>query len=657
MGNEISQTPDRRRLHERAVLVGLIAVVAGVVLAAHWPVLSCEALSWDDEQYLLENQLVQNPSLGSARRFLGEVLYPSTVRGYYQPLAMISLMLDYAAGGRVDNLMPFRRTSLLLHVANSVLLVVLLYLLFGDVLVAGMVGVVYGVHPLTIESIPWLAERKTLLAAFFCLWCLIFYVRFCRSANIKSYLVSILFFVLALMSKPTSTPVPLLMLVLDYWPLKRLSKKAIVEKIPFVIIAGISAIVTFVSQRNTAHVIMPSQQGYLQIPLTICHNIVFYLYKFIWPVRLSAFYPFPSPFTLEHPMVLAGVIGTGVLILLLLLSLRWTRALLAGWLFFFLAVFPTLGIVGFHPVIAADRHVYLPMLGFLLPVAAFLCWFRRGSRRSFGRRAAIALAAVLLVGGAEIAAGRHYLVYWRDTVAHYEYMLSLSPDCPILHNNLALALENADQIDKAVEHYRKSLELKPNSPEVHNNLGNALSDLGETDAAIKHYREALRLKPKFAAAHYNLALALAKKTRYEESIAEYRRAVQIKPDYTEAWANLGSVLVEAGQVEQAVECYEQALGLEPDFIVAHGRLALVLARLGRIDGAIEHCRIVLEARPDDHEMHFNLGYLLELKGELDEAIDHYRKAVEISPDYTQARQRLQAALARQKTQPTTDPGR
>ncbi|MHC4154891.1 MAG: hypothetical protein ACYST6_08225 [Planctomycetota bacterium] len=171
-----------------------------------------------------------------------------------------------------------------------------------------MVGLLYGVHPLTVESIPWLAERKTLLAAFFSLWCLVCYVRFSRTRSTVTYFVCMALFVLALMSKPTSTPVPLLMLVLDYWPLNRLTKRAVLEKVPFVILAGLAALITFVSQRNTAAVIMPTEHGLMRIPFMICHNIIFYLYKFVRPFRLSAFYPFPSPFNHTHPMVLAGII-------------------------------------------------------------------------------------------------------------------------------------------------------------------------------------------------------------------------------------------------------------------------------------------------------------------------------------------------------------
>jgi tetratricopeptide (TPR) repeat protein len=637
------------RPHNPALLAVLMVVVAAVVLAVHWPVLSSKALSWDDEQYLLENELVQNPSWESAKRFLTEVLRPSTVRGYYQPLAMISLMLDSAMGGAVDNLTPFRRTSLLSHVANTLLVIVLLYLLFRNPFAAAIVGLLYGVHPLTIESIPWLAERKTLLAAFFSLWCLIFYVRFSRTGKMKAYFVCVVLFLLALISKPTSTPLPLLMLVLDYWPLRRFSQKAIVEKVPFLVISGVSAIITFVSQRNTAEVLMPSQYGPIRIPLMICHNIIFYLYKFVRPMKLSAYYPFPSPFTPTNPVVLTTLIGTAVLIVALMVSLRWTRALAGAWLFFFIGVFPTLGVIGFHPVIAADRHVYLPMIGFLLPVAAFLAWIVRDSRsRVSGAHVSIATVIVLLAA-AEIVASRRYLVNWRDTVTHYEYMLSLTPNHAILHNNLALALADLEKTEQAIEHYNKSIELKPNSPEVHNNLGNALCKIGDFNEAIRHYEEAVGLRPSLAPAHYNLARAFAQTGNIDGAITEYREAIYIKPDYPDALSNLGYALAEKKRFDEAVEYYRRAIALKPDDIITRGRLGLALASLGRDEEAIEEFLIVLKARPDDVEMHFNVGYLLQRQGNIPQAIKHYEKALQLDPDFTKARRQLDAVLEQQKT--------
>ncbi|MFH0980558.1 MAG: glycosyltransferase family 39 protein, partial [Planctomycetota bacterium] len=229
----------------RGLLAVLILVVALTVAAVHWPALSAQTLSFDDAQYLTKNLLVQNPSWASAGRFLREVLEPSTVSGYYQPLAMISLMLDHALGGRADQLRPFHRTSLILHISNTALVIVLLYLLFRQAWVAVAVGLLFGLHPLTVEPIPWIGERKTLLATFFALCCFITYVGYARRRSWKRYVACLVWFVLALMSKPTTTPLPVLLLLLDYWPLRRLNKRAVLEKVPFLIIAGLSAVITF----------------------------------------------------------------------------------------------------------------------------------------------------------------------------------------------------------------------------------------------------------------------------------------------------------------------------------------------------------------------------------------------------------------------------
>ncbi len=633
-----------------------LVVVAVLVGAAHWPALSSESLSFDDEQYLLENRLVQNPGWKSAGRFLTEVLYPSTVRGYYQPLTMISLMLDYKMGGRPENLRVFRVTSLTLHISNTVLIIVLLYLLFGNFWSAAMIGLLFGVHPLTIESIPWLSERKTLLAGFFSLWSLIFYVCYCRSGKRGSYAICMALFVLALMSKPTSTPVPLLMLLLDYWPLKRLSKKAIVEKIPFLTISVVAAIITFLSQKNTSAVTMPGEHGLLHIPFIICHNIIFYLHKFFWPIRLSAFYPFPKPFTIEHPMVFAGVIGTCILIFALVVSLRWTRALVTGWLFFFLAIFPTLGVIGFHPVIAADRHAYLPMVGFLLPAAGFLAWLFHRWGAGLSRRHIIVLLTVLLVGGAEAAVSRSYLAHWRDTVTHYKYMLSMSSGHAVLYNNLALALKKSNKTDEAIEYYKMSLELKSNSYEVYNNLGNVFLKKGEIDKAIEHYWKAIELTENrrlrrnrpfgFGEAHYNLANALKIQGRFDEAIGHYMKALEHKPNDADAHHGLGVCLAELNRFNEAITCYRKSLELKPGFDQAHYGLGVALSRRGELEQAIWHFRQVLKIHPKDAEMHCNLGVLLTRKGCVDEAIEEFRTALRFDPNLERASERLESALAK-----------
>jgi Flp pilus assembly protein TadD len=596
-----------RPASEVRLLCVLLTVVCVLVIVVHWPALSAGALSFDDSQYLTENVLVQTPSWSSARRFLTEVLEPSTVKGYYQPLAMISLMLDYALGGRGNNLRPFHRTSLGLHVANTALVSVLLYLLFGRAVVAAGVGLLFGVHPMTVETIAWVGERKTLLAAFFALWSLVLYVLYTRKSNRRFYICCIFMYILALMSKPTSTPLPLLMLLMDYWPLRRWRWSVVVEKVPFFVAGGVSAIITFVSQSWTYATELPSEYGAGRIPLVLCHNIIFYLYKIFRPVNLSSHYAFPEPLTLFEPMVLAGVIGTCILIVLLVISLRWTRAVATGWLFFFVGILPTMQIIGFSDVIASDKFAYLPSAGLLMVLTSFFVWLTAVGKI---RRCAAVVAAILIIAGAESAATRRYLVHWRDTVSLTKYMLTFTP----------------------------------NVAPMHNHLGIALASEGKIDEAIRHYREALRIRPGYAKAHNNLGSVLAKEGKLDEAISHFHHALQAKPDLPEVYINLGSLFKTQGKFDEAISHFRQALQIKPDSADAHNQLGSLIGSQGRFDEAIGHFREALRAKPNYAEALNNLGSALAAKGKFDEAIGYFRQAVQIKADFAEAHNNLRMAL-------------
>jgi len=635
--------------HSAVFLLFCLIFVGTFVLAAYWPALSAQALSLDDDQYFTRNRLVLKPSWYSAKRFFTEVLEPSSVRGYYQPLAMVSLMLDVAAGGRVNNLKPFHLTSLALHISNTLLLVVLLYLLFGKAVPAAMAGLLYGVHPTTIESVVWIAERKTLLAAFFALLCLIFYVHSVRRKKWWYAAICLMMYVLSLLSKPSVIGMPVLLLLLDFWPLKRLSEKTVLEKLPMFLIAAVSAVITIISQGRTATAIPPGKFGLVRILFIFCHNIIFYLYKFFWPANLSWYYPFPKPFDLSQPMVLFGIVGTVVLIAALLFSLRWTKSLAAGWLFFFVAIFPTLGLISFHPVIAANRHTYFPMVGFLLPVGLLFSrlWDGGFAKSGISTRQIILASVVAMLAASQLLLTRGYLVYWQTTEQVYKNMLEFAPDDAVLHNNLANTLADSGKADEAIDHFNRSLLLDPDSAVTHNNLGSLLDEIGRKDEAIVHYKKAMELKPDLPEVHYNFATLLAAEGKTDEAVAEFRQAVRFKPDYIESLSRLGLALAEKGNYNEAIDYYQKALELEPADAITHGRLGLAYAAVGKIDEAIKECRLVLQKLPKDAEMHFNLGVLLEMNGKIDEAIQSYRQALQINPDYTEARERLNAALAKQ----------
>ena len=601
------------------LLAILITCVCAAVIAIHWPALSAQALSFDDDQYLVNNTLVKSPSWLSTWKFLSQVLEPSTVGGYYQPLAMISLMLDYSLGGRVENLLPFHRTSLALHAANTALIIVLLYLLFGEVWIAAAVGLLFGLHPMTVEAIPWVGERKTLLAAFFALWSLLFYLRYTHASavipakartRIQSpvgrstwgfYIACLFFYLLALMSKPTSTPLPVLMLLLDFWPLKRLKWQSFLEKIPFFVLGGIFAIITYISQTRTAITISPVKIGVGRVFFTLCHNIIFYLCKIMWPVNLSSHYPFPDPMNLSQPMVLTGVIGTCILIPLLLTSLRWTRAAFTGWLFFFVAILPTMQIIGFSNVIASDKFAYIPSFGLLMILTSFLCNLRLKSISSVA-----VILFVLILASAESLATRGYLIHWRNSVGLFEYMVSKAPNAPSLYNNLGNAYLDLGRYQDGIKALKQAIRIEPDLVDAHYNLGVAYDNIGFHQDAIESYKQAIRIKPDFASAHCNLGNAYRELGRYQDAIEYYKQAIRIKPDLVEAHYNLGNAYHKLGRWQDAIEAYKQAIRIKPDFPKAHCNLGVTYLITDDKGSALEEYKILKTLDAEQANKLFNL---------------------------------------------------
>jgi len=626
----------------------LIVAVCIAVFITHWPALSAQALSFDDNRYFVENYLVRSPGWESARRFLTEIFTPSTVGGYYQPLTMISLMLDYALGGQTDSLRPFHQTSLVLHIANTALIIVLLYQLFGSVWVAAAVGLLFGVHPLTVEPIPWVGERKTLLAAFFTLWSLVLYVRFARRGNWKVYLGCMAMYLLALMSKPTSTPLPVMMLLMDFWPLRRLQRQAVLEKLPLFVVGGISAVVTYISQSVTASVIMPESYGIIRVPLVICHNIIFYLYKMVWPANLSSHYAFPVPLGFSTPMVMIGVIGTCVLIPLLVLSLRWTRAAMTGWLIFFVMIFPTMQTLQFSDVIASDKFVYLPSMGILMILAAFLSWICDiDSVRRNAPRCVIMAIIVLMLAGAESLATRRYLACWQDTVSLYAQMVRVTPRAISPLNNLGAALAERGDVNEAMECFTEVLKIKPYDLDAHINLGKIFADQGKYDEAMSYYEKALRLSPKEVSAYRHIGVMLTMQGRYDEAIAIYRKGIALKVENTVMLRiGLGTLLAKQGKIDEAIYELQIAVELRPES-AAFNNLGALLVSKGRIDKAMEYHKKSIQLDPSNAEAYYNLGNILLSQNKLKQAISEYEKAVQINPEYTKSHINLAVALTRE----------
>ncbi|MCX5645398.1 MAG: tetratricopeptide repeat protein [Phycisphaerae bacterium] len=561
-------------LAQTQVLLYLLIGVCTVVLLVHLPALSTRALFHDDTAYVVENPLVQNPSVGSAKRFFWEVGRPSTVCGYYQPLTMTSLMLDRFLSGPHESLRAYHCTSLALHVANTALVAVLLYSLFGGALVAAVVALLFGLHPISVESVCWIAERKTVLATFFALWCLIAYVRFTRAPSRRLYLACVATYLLALLSKPITVPLPAMMLLMDYWPLDRLHRRSVVEKLPLFALAIVFAVITYVSQSRTTTVYLPGDYNPGQVPLILCHNIIFYLSKALYPVHLSAHYGY-----MTTRAMLAGVIGTSLLVPMLIASRKRTRALMTGWLIFFVMILPAMSIVSVTPVTAANRYLYLPSLGFVLMVAWLLIhvadWLAARPRAW----ACLPLgAALLVVFAAESRATRAYAGHWRDSVGLYEYLLTVTPRSALLHCDLGAALALTGRTGEAIEHYRQAVQIEPQYALAHFNLGAELAKSADTtDDAIEQYQEALKNDPGLLKAHLNLVGAFLAKGRLQEAVTHAEKAVQLNGEHVFAQYNLGKVLLIAGKAPEGLRHLHEALRINPGFTLAVRNLAWALA--------------------------------------------------------------------------------
>jgi Flp pilus assembly protein TadD len=620
-----------RGWHGAGALAAALLLVAIAVAAAHWPVLGAQALSFDDNDFVTYNPLVTHPGWASTSRFFTEVLNPSTVRGYYLPLSMTSLMLDYAMGGRPGDLRVFHQTSLALHLLATLLLILFLYRLSGAIAPAALAGLLFGLHPLTVEPVAWIGERKTLLAAAFAFASLLTYVEHCRRADRAWLPVSATLFALALLSKPTVAMLPLLLLLLDYWPLRRLSWRSALEKWPFFILSLASGVITLISHQRTAGIAAASQATWLQWSLHAAYLLAFYLGKIISPVNLSCVYQPPAPFSLSNPTVLVGVAVVVAVTATVFLLGRRTRGPLIGWLFFALALGPTLGLVKYSWVIASDKYVYFPAAGVLLVLASglALAWGWAG-RRPGGPALRVALLGVVLVVAAAEAGGvRAALRNWTDSLTLFRHMEAMAPDAPAVHNELGVLLAGQSAEPGAIRHLRRALELAPDYSDAHYNLGVVLGSSGQVEEAIGHFRRAIQLSPADPHTAYNLGAALRLEGKLDEAEAELRRALHLKPDYVEAADRLADVLVLQGRLVEAVEQLRGAVAVAPGDPRLHFRLAMALTGRGAAPTQVaEELQLAIRCGPGWADPYNALAWLLATSP--DETVRDPRRAVPIA---------------------------
>jgi tetratricopeptide (TPR) repeat protein len=615
--------------------LGLVALVALV----YAPVRNHAFVNFDDTQYVSENAAVASGLSRSGVRWA----FSTTHAGNWHPLTWLSHMLDVQLFGMDAGAHHVMNAAL--HAANSLLLFWLLQGLTGALGRSAFVAAVFAAHPLHVESVAWIAERKDVLSAFFGLLCLLAYHAYVRERGAARYALVVATFALALMAKPMPVTLPLLMLLLDWWPLARTRetplRRLLLEKAPLLALSAASSVVTLWAQQQAGAV-----KGLEQLPLArrAANAVVAYVGYIgltLWPSGLAPLYPYPPAIpTATWSAALAVILLVSVFVLR---EARGRPSQAVGWLWYLGMLVPVIGLVQVGSQPMADRYMYLPMVGLLLMLAS-------GVPERVPPRALPVLAALAVAGCAIVA--RRQVGYWHDSVALWERTLAVTRDNARAHNNHAHALAKQGRVAESVPHYEEAVRLKPDFAEAHNNFGHALAEQRRAAEAIVHYREALRLLPGYYEAHNNLGVALLESGQPDEAIVHLEQALRLRPDVAQTHNNLGVAWLRRQRLTEAERSFALALRLSPDYAdarrnlaLAHGAKGRVAVEQGRLDEAVAELSEALKLNPDDADDHYDLAVLLYRKGDAALARRHFETALRLDPAHQLARNALES-LAR-----------
>jgi tetratricopeptide (TPR) repeat protein len=593
---------------------------------------------WDDDDHL-----TANPAMTAPHGL--RMIWSSLAVSRYYPLTLTSFWVQRRLWGL--NPLPYHLVNVALHATNGVLVFLLLRRLRARA--AWWAAMLWALHPVNVESVAWITELKNTqsgLFFFLAVWC---FLLFEAGARRRWYGLALLCGLAALVSKPSTVVLPVVLLLCVWWERGSWKRADILRIAPFLIFAlGMSAL-TVVEQRG------PIQRvGTAEWNLGMAERLVlagkavwFYASKILWPVRLTFVYPHwkLDAGSFGSWLPLAGlVVGGGLLWACRRRS--WARVGLFGGGFFVVSLLPVLGffdVFYFRYSYVADHFQYLACLGLIsLGASAGTAICERSGQRGRDWGTVAGVIALLILG---VSTWRQAHIYrnletlWSDTLVK-------NPQCWMAHVNLGTVVLQEGKASDAIGHYEEALRIKPDSTEAHDNLGLALAGLGRKQEAIGQYEQALRINPNDAEAHDDLGVVLKDQGKVAEAMAQYEEALRINPDFTEAHNNLGVALKGQGQVAEAIGQYEEALRLNPDYAEAQSNLAAALAQLGRMPEAAEHWEHAVRLNPDDAEAQYDLGVVLAQLGRRQESIGHYEQAVRIKPDFAEAHNNLALALAR-----------
>jgi tetratricopeptide (TPR) repeat protein len=490
------------------------------------------------------------------------------------------------------------------------------------------VAALFAVHPLRVESVAWVAERKDVLATLFWMLALLAYARYVRQPQLGRYLLVVAAMAVGLMAKPTLVTLPCVLLLLDYWPLGRLNRttalRRVVEKLPLFALAAIACAVTVVAQRPVIGSMEDFPPG-----VRIANALISYaeyLGAFFWPASLAAIYPHPR-LGLLTPQAIASAALLAAVTALAVYQARRRPYVLVGWLWFLGTLVPMIGLVQVGRHGRADRYTYVPLIG----VALALVWYLAElADRSAGWKTAVRVAgAVVLV--VLVAATWQQVGYWHDTASLWNRALEVNPDNYEAHRNLASEFERQGKPDEALRHYEAALRLYPDKRVVHNDLGAFWMKRRDYRRAGDHFRAALEIDPDDPMTHNNLGALLLLLGKPGEAEPHLRAAIRGRPLDAGPLFSLSVACAALGRWDEADESFAAGEQLDPNNPTAHHAYGVTLRDRGRPDHAVPHLEAAASLAPDNPEFHHDLAFAFETLRQLPQAIEHYQQAVRLEP--------------------------
>lgn len=651
----------RGKTYKRLIALVVCTALIAVTIIAYEPVRHNGFVTLDDNEYVVENtHIKQGLTLETLKwAFTGTHFY------MWHPLTTLSYLVEYEFFG--INALGDHLTNLVLHIINALLLFWILKKMTGAFWPSAFAAAVFAVHPLQVESVAWACERKSVLSGLFWLLTIAAYIRYAGKPKAARYIILLLVYGLCILTKPTVVVVPFVLLLLDFWPLRRINRStaggAIIEKIPLFFLAAFLSVVTILAQKSGGAI---RTTPYFAFEFRLANAIVSYsryLIKLVYPVNLAVFYPHPgTKIALWQPLlalaVLAAVTGT------VFYFGRRYRYLITGWLWYVGTLVPVIGLVQSGDQAMADRYMYLPVVGPLIMIAWTMSETVR--KRRYRRSVLFVISGVVLF--VLIIITRNQVRCWQNDFTLFGHAIDVTKNNDSMHYSIAYAFQQTGQFEKAIEHYEDAVRIEPRDyrsmnnlavlllmqgktdealkflekavqlnnhfTDAINNLGLALREKGRTDEAMEKWQQVLALEPGQPNAHYNIAVTMLHNGKYSQAIEHFNKTLEKKKDSAEVYNYLGTAYTALGQFKAAIDSYNEALKLSPDDINnVEANIAVALTKWGKAEQAAQIWRGILSRDPENYVAHYGLGRFLAEKKEFDGAIEHFSKVLQAKPDW------------------------